>query len=81
MFVNERPYDLFAAKNIDFENYSAYNYSEITYEYNYYFKKYQDRTSNTGVPLSQIPNYYQLMSYYLGFSSEMNPEIVNSINY
>ena len=81
MFVNDRPYDLYAAKKIDFNNYTAYDSYEITYDYNYYLPKYQKHLAKNDVSVAQIPNYYQMLSYYLGYKEQMNADVVSSIDY
>jgi hypothetical protein len=81
LFVNERPYNLYNAKNNDYENYTAYASYDIGYEYNYYLPKYQQYVNKKSLPIAQIPSYYQLLSYYLGFADEMNTDVVDSIDY
>jgi len=70
-FVLERPYDLRYVKQNDYENYASYNFYSMTYDYNYYLKEYQEFYKKKD-NVRKIPNFYDMLSYHLGFAEDMN---------
>jgi hypothetical protein len=73
------PYEIQSIKSIDYKNYSSYQTIDFGYEYNYYFPKYQAFVRRCEHVLD-IPNYYRLLSSYLGHGDDMSEEMLNVVN-
>lgn len=77
-FSIEVPYSPTYIKNNDYTNYSNYLVANFVYDYNYYLKEYQQYISAID-DIKLIPNYYFLLSGYLGFENE-NEDLQNFIS-
>lgn len=73
------PYELQEIKRLDYNNYAAYEAIKFSYEYNYYFPKYQAYVRRRESVLD-IPNYYRLLSSYLGHGNDMSEQMLNAVN-
>lgn len=77
-FEMEIPYSPLYIKQTDYANRENYLVANFTYDYNFYVKEYQDYTSNFS-DIKLIPNYYSLLSGYLGYQNE-NEDMLNYIS-
>ena len=65
-FNYETPYSPIYIKEHDYVGLGSYTMAHFTYDYNYYLPEYQEQYRTPGA-FQKAPNYYDLVSYRLGF--------------